>query len=137
MSTPYNSAYRTSFPVLAVVLRSEDDIVGPLTTLLDSGADATVVPSHILEEIVALEGEQATLRSHFGDTRLVQTYLANIEVDGHVLPGVYVVGDHEGDEIILGRDVLNKLSLFLDGPQQQVEILDDEVTNRLRARRDQ
>jgi predicted aspartyl protease len=135
MSTPYDSTYRPPFPVLAVVLRSEDGTVGPLAALLDSGADATVVPSHLLEEIAALEGEQATLRSHFGDTRLVQTYLANIEVDGHVLPGVYVVGDDEGDEIILGRDVLNKLPLFLDGPQQQTEVLDEEIANRLRSRR--
>jgi len=135
MSTPYDSTYRPPFPVLAVVLRSEDGTVGPLAALLDSGADATVVPSHLLEEIAALEGEQATLRSHFGDTRLVQTYLANIEVDGHVLPGVYVVGDDEGDEIILGRDILNKLPLFLDGSQQQTQILDEEMTNRLRSRR--
>jgi len=135
MSTPYDSTYRPPFPVLAVVLRSEDGTVGPLAALLDSGADATVVPSHLLEEIAALEGEQATLRSHFGDTRLVQTYLANIEVDGHVLPGVYVVGDDEGDEIILGRDILNKLPLFLDGSQQQPQILDEEMTNRLRSRR--
>ena len=135
MSTPYDSTSQPPFPVLVVVLRSEDGTVGPLVALLDSGADATVVPSHLLEEIAALEGEQATLRGHFGDTHLVQTYLANIEVDGHVLPGVYVVGDDEGDEIILGRDVLNKLPLFLDGPQQQTEILDEEMANRLRSRR--
>ncbi len=88
MSTPYDSAYEPAFPARAVVIRSEDGTVGPFGALLDSGADATVVPSHLLEEVAALEGEQATLRSHFGETRLVQTYLASLEVDGHVLPGV-------------------------------------------------
>ena len=42
--------------------------------------------------------------------------------DSNYLPGIFVVGDEQGDEIVLGRDVLNKLRIFLDGPARIVEI---------------
>ncbi len=37
-------------------------------------------------------------------------------IGGVTLPGTYVVGDEMGDEVILGRDVLNHLRITLDGP---------------------
>jgi len=39
------------------------------------------------------------------------------------LPGIVVVGDDQGQEIILGRTVLNKIILLLDGPQTTLHIL--------------
>jgi len=40
----------------------------------------------------------------------------DLELGDLRLPGVFVVGDEQGDEIVLGRNVLNKLRLLLDGP---------------------
>jgi hypothetical protein len=40
-----------------------------------------------------------------------------------VLPSIDVVSDPIGREVILGRNVLNKLRLLLDGPRQVTEIL--------------
>jgi hypothetical protein len=40
------------------------------------------------------------------------------------------------DEIVLGRNVLNKLTIFFDSPKQQTEILDDPTVKRLRDRRE-
>jgi hypothetical protein len=34
-----------------------------------------------------------------------------------------VVGDEQGEEIVLGRNVLNRLRLLLDGPSRLTEIL--------------
>lgn len=39
------------------------------------------------------------------------------------LPAVEVVGDEQGDEIILGRNVLNRLRLLLDGPGTLLKVL--------------
>ena len=50
----------------------------------------------------------------------VDTYLGEV-----VFPGVPVIGDERGDEVILGRDVLNRLALILDGPRQQTGFPDD------------
>ncbi len=43
-------------------------------------------------------------------------FLVDVRIGESVLPHVQVVGDEVGDEVILGRDVLNKLKLLLDGP---------------------
>ena len=49
--------------------------------------------------------------------------MVDLILDSLRLPGVFVVGDEQGDEIILGRDVLNRLRLLLDGPAHITEIL--------------
>jgi len=39
------------------------------------------------------------------------------------LSGIYVVGDELGDETVLGRNVLNRLRLLLDGPHEVKTLL--------------
>ena len=46
-----------------------------------------------------------------------------------------VAGDETTDEVILGRNLLNLLPLFLDGPQQKTHLVDDVTVRRLRTRR--
>jgi len=48
----------------------------------------------------------------------------SLEIEDIRLPAVEVVGDEQGEEIVLGRNVLNRLRLLLDGPAGQLEILD-------------
>lgn len=119
MSTPYHPAYQPPFPQATVVLSVENERAGPFAALLDTGA----------------ESEKVTIRSHFGESRQLQSYLVEVQANGLLLSGLYVVGDDQGDEIILGRDVLNKLPLLLDGPALQTEILDDATATRLRAKK--
>lgn len=56
-------------------------------------------------------------------------YIGNV-----AFPGIRVIGDEKSQDAILGRDILNKLPLFLDGIQQQTMVLDDTVVQRLRSR---
>jgi hypothetical protein len=53
----------------------------------------------------------------------VRTYLVDVEVGPFTLPGIEIVGDEAADEILLGRDVLNKLRVLLDGPARQIHVL--------------
>lgn len=39
------------------------------------------------------------------------------------LPAIEVVGDELGSEIIVGRNVLNRLRLLLDGPRREVQVV--------------
>jgi len=94
-----------------------------------------MVPTDLLHELALVGGQPATVRSHFGERLPVRLFVVDIQVASAVLPGIYVVADDIGAEIILGRDVLNKLPLFLDGPREQTEVLDDVTVKRLRARR--
>ena len=47
----------------------------------------------------------------------------DVQIGEIMLPGVYVVGDDLGNEVVLGRDVINRLRLLLDGPENVTKIL--------------
>jgi hypothetical protein len=40
------------------------------------------------------------------------------------LPAIEVVGDEQGNEIIIGRNILNRLVMTLDGPKRVLETED-------------
>jgi len=134
MTTPYNKSYTPPFPILPITLGEGSSRVGPVTALIDSGADTTVIPMELLKQIGVGEGEEVTIRSHFGERQVALLYLIPLSIEATNLVGIYAVGDETTDEIILGRNVLNKLTLLLDGPAQQADVLDDATSKRLRAR---
>lgn len=90
--------------------------------LVDSGADGTIIPINYLEEIQASPTTEMTIRSQWGERHRVMLYLVDIQIGNLVLPGLEVVGDEISDEIILGRDVLNRLRTLLDGPGEIVQV---------------
>lgn len=124
MKYPYNQDYQPAFPACKISLyNSENDKrTEKLDALLDTGSDGSMVPIVYLQQILATVLTDARIRSHWGEPRLVQLFEVDIELGDMTLPGVFVVGDEEGDEIILGRDVLNKLIMRLNGPARQTEI---------------
>jgi hypothetical protein len=65
------------------------------------------------------------MRSHWGEHRSVSIYSVALEVDGHRFSAMWVVGDELGNEVVLGRNVLNRLRLLLDGPAAMTEVLED------------
>lgn len=124
MKYPYSSSYQPPFPSTIVVIRNDEAGLSTqsVPALLDSGADATMVPIDLLQHIVAPPVVNTRIRSHWGEWRAVQLFMVDIEVGSLRLPNNFVVGDDEGDEVILGRNVLNKLCLILDGPKRMTEI---------------
>ena len=63
------------------------------------------------------------MRSQWGERRVVYLYLVDLQIDATTFPGIYVVGDELGQESVLGRNVLNRLRLLLDGPAALTQIL--------------
>lgn len=124
MNHAYCLEYQRPFPCLALRLRNgAEGLRGAETVaLLDTGADGTLVPLAYLEEVLAPLITQDRIRSHWGEWRDVDLYAVDIEIDGLTLPSVYVVGDEMGEDIVLGRDVLNKLRILLNGPAQRVDV---------------
>ena len=115
---PYLTSYQPPFPAIDVVLHNSDTALHTVTlkALLDTGADGTLVPLTYLREILAPPLTETRLRSHWGEWRVAQLFLVEIRLGIFALPNIFVVGDEQGDEIVLGRDVLNRLGLLLDGP---------------------
>lgn len=58
------------------------------------------------------------VRAHMGGTSYrAAVYSVDLLIaDTLRFPAMDVVGDDWGDQIILGRNVLNRLQLYLDGP---------------------
>lgn len=95
-----------------------------LLAFVDTGADATIVPLPIVRQLQAGVVTLKPVRGYTGGRRTVRTYLVDIEVGSFTLPGAEIVGDDATDEVLLGRDVLNRLRLLLDGPAQRTCLLD-------------
>lgn len=96
--------------------------VGPLPAMLDTGGDCTLVPQHYLNEIGATRTFEMGLRSQWGERRIVYLYLVNLRIDDIELRGVFVIGDERGDDVVIGRNVLNQLHIILDGPKRTTEL---------------
>jgi len=124
MRYPYDAAYEPAFPAAPVVLRNSEEGLRTekVQALLDTGSDGSLVPITYLEQILAPPMTDTHIRSHWGEWRSAQLFAVDIELGSLRLPDVFVVGDEQGTEIVLGRNVLNKLHLLLDGPAGQTDI---------------
>jgi predicted aspartyl protease len=123
--TPYDSTYDPPIPVYEITLMAPAaDRRVELSAIVDTGADGTIVPIRYLQRIEARRAFEASMRSQWGERRTVFLYLVDLVVGGLTLSGVYVVGDELGHETVLGRNVLNRLRLLLDGPQSVLTLLE-------------
>ena len=90
--------------------------------LVDSGADGTLVPVDLLDEIGARLVGAARIKGILGDSQVADIYLVSLRVGPHLLSTLRVVAAAEGDEIILGRNVLSQLVVTLNGLASAVKI---------------
>jgi len=103
-----------------ITLKAREEI--ELTVLIDSGADVTLIPIHLLNAIGARQTKTRQLRGVTGIAKRVGLYLVSIYVSTHIIHSVYVVAGDKKAEAILGRDVLNYLIVTLDRPAGVTEI---------------
>ena len=134
MKQPYNRRYRPPIPTLMVRLYSSvrDTFTSPLEAIVDTGSDASLVPLSRLLELGAEETAPGWLISITGERKPVSLFFIDVHVDENALAGIRVIADPDANDVIIGRDVLNKLTLFLDGPESTLIIPDEKATNRLR-----
>jgi predicted aspartyl protease len=122
---PYSNAYFPAAPVMEIRLGAPgaEVTLGPIEALVDTGADATLIPMSHLNQVSAMKVDQANMRSQWGECRSVSIYSVALEVDDHRFSATWVIGDELGNEVVLGRNVLNRLRLLLDGPAAMTEVL--------------
>ena len=138
MSTAYQTVgYRFPIPIVPVRFRrlAESIATESYTAIIDTGADMTIAPAKILIDLEAQDVQETNLISQWGDAHPVVLYLVDLDINGQIFPGVFVAGDETASEVILGRNLLNLLPLFLDGPQRTTYLIDDKRAQRLRTRR--
>ena len=134
MSFPYSPEYTPPAPIIQVRFGAPEESpkVGPFQALIDTGADMTLAPKAILLDVGAPSLFEAQLSSQWGELHNTVVYLIDVYIGELKLVGVHIAAEENAEEIILGRNVLNKLPLLLDGPKQFAKILDDATIQRLR-----
>lgn len=129
MPTDYSRDKFPPAPILPVRFSAprQTPQMDPVPALVDTGGDFTLVPLSWLTKIDAPEVRSAYLRGLWSDQRQVTLYLVDVYLERTILPALEVIGveDAESDgEIILGRNVLNRLILLLDGPRENAQVLE-------------
>jgi hypothetical protein len=100
------------------------ETVMELKALVDSGADATLVPVYYLRQLGARRSRKAWMRGTTGERVLIDLYTIAIRIGSYQQGLLEVVGASADDEVIVGRDVLNQLIVTLNGPAFAVELRD-------------
>jgi predicted aspartyl protease len=126
MRIPYNHALYPPAPALEIRL------INPLSgqksvlfhAVLDTGADTTVVPTKLLKQLGLHPLRKEQVRGLWGGYGVVQVFVVDFEMDGRLLDGIEVLGTPEERQILIGRNLSNQLRLYLDGPEQTVELMD-------------
>lgn len=126
MSVPYSVGHTPPAPVLNIRIAApgEKPPMDALSAIVDTGSDGTLIPLRYLEQVEATHLGQATLWGVLGESREVHLYEIDMHIESLVLPGVVVVGDDFGDEFLLGRNILNKLVILLDGLRRETEFFE-------------
>ena len=118
----YNAAhFDPPAPLAQVTLRDVPTgaTVTDVLLLIDTGADITLLPRTAIERlgVVPLADQQYALRSFNGSISLAPVVVVDMLFLRRAFRGRYLVVETERG--ILGRDILNHVTVLLDGPQQQ------------------
>lgn len=119
----YDHHYHPPMPMveLSIGLPLSETIVD-LPVIVDSGADATMIPVHYLQQVGARRSRKAIMRGVTGVGSLVNLYAVAIQFGPYRQGFAEVVGVVDGGETIVGRDLLNHLMVTLNGPALVVEV---------------
>lgn len=120
-SYDYDNSYEPAAPVVPIGLSPSGETTPrqQVSGLLDSGADATMIPVDVLTTAGARYVEQRQMRGVVGESIRVNLFLTAVHIGDHVIHGIRAVGVPAGSEVIIGRDVLNQLELTLNGPAHE------------------
>jgi hypothetical protein len=119
---PYDAGqFDPPAPVARVILRSPDGAatVADVLLLLDTGADITLLPRRAVERLGVQVQVDASYELMGFDGARSAAPAADLDMLflRRAFRGRYALIDAERG--VLGRDVLNHLTLLLDGPRQQ------------------
>ena len=123
-SCEYSRDYCPAAPVIEVAL-SAGRAPAPAVTivaLLDSGADATLIPRDLLSQIQAPYVQTRRMRGVTGTVVDVDIFAVRLQINGTEVAGIRAIQSRQGTEVILGRDFLNPFIITLNGPALTCEL---------------
>lgn len=120
MRFAYGANFDPPAPILPIRVSAPGNHEGVLLhALVDTGADLSVVPSYLAEEIGLPAVSLVRVRAFDGVFRSAILYAATLEINGvSAICEVLAMGDGA----LVGRDFLNRWALLLNGPRQFLEL---------------
>jgi predicted aspartyl protease len=102
--------------IVTVRLPHTNAAVSNVPMLLDTGADATLLPRDRISTLIEIEqlAQHAQLVAFDGTKSTAPIVQLELEMLGKSFRGQFLLID--GDYGILGRNILNSLTIVLDGP---------------------
>jgi predicted aspartyl protease len=119
----YDLTYIPSAPVVEIRItngQTEPTIVR--TALIDTGADATMIPISVMDQLNIAPIDSRLLRTVTGMRSVVDLYPVVVEIGPFRFPNLKVIATNRDSEIIVGRDILEHLIVILDGLASVTEI---------------
>jgi hypothetical protein len=105
-------------PLARVTLRNQTDgaTLSGVPMLIDSGADVTLVPRASVNQLgISIDPNlNYELMTFDGSTSIAQVVELDLVFLKRIFRGRFLIANQEAG--ILGRDILNNISLLLDGP---------------------
>jgi predicted aspartyl protease len=129
-SFDYDVTYEPPAPVFEIIIRKtgQKSTQVELSALVDSGADATMVPIDALHKVGARYVETRQMRGVTGVTYPVDLYSLIVQIGSQTIPPIRAIAATSEGDTIVGRDILNQLVVTLNGPANVTEVLShDEV----------
>ena len=123
----YDASYDPPAPVVRVrVSRPLDTEDGRFVKgLIDTGADMSVVSKRLISELQIVPAGEVIVLDFEGDEREKTTFFVFMSVnDFEELVEVVSLEFEEQEDVIIGRDILNNLTLVLNGKNLSFEIKD-------------
>ncbi len=121
----YDPAFNPPAPVAEVI------IAHPLTARksavlrgkLDTGADVTVIPEGLAEQLGFSPKGRVWIRGYDGSYSQRPVYYIRLTVEGFDLAVVRCIASDRSD-VLLGRNILNRFIIILDGKNLTFELKD-------------
>jgi predicted aspartyl protease len=104
-------------PTAVVALRAEGQrrVLSDVPMLIDSGADMTFLPASAVNQLGLVRRGDYEVTAFDGSMSVVEAVRCELVFLGRVYGGIYLIINEPCG--LLGRDVLNDVSLLLDGPR--------------------
>jgi predicted aspartyl protease len=117
---PYSAEFRPPAPVLALRagVPGREPALG-LMALVDTGADLSVLPQSVVAALGLPQVSTTRIQGVTGVAESTPVHAATLEVAGTRALAEVVAW---GDEAIVGRDILARFVLELDGPRETLTV---------------